>query len=85
MVPPVRGQGSPEELSAPYGVSPDPKLGVLRFEEGETSSTSVCRGNSIPFTRVLYRAGSQAGDDVFSFYISNGSILEPVKIIVHVR
>jgi hypothetical protein len=67
------------------GVSPNPKLGSLRFEEGQNSNTTVCNGKSIPFTRVLYRAGAQAGDDVFSIFVFDGSALEQVKVIIHVR
>jgi hypothetical protein len=67
-------------------VSPAPRLGTLRFEEGtEIDTKFVCKGRQLPYQRIYYRAGSVAGDHQFKIYVSDGARLQEVKVLVHVR
>lgn len=67
------------------GVDPPPKLGTVRFETGTSTHNPACPGVPIPFTRAMYHAGKAAGDDVFTLWVSNGELLEPVKVTVTIR
>lgn len=67
------------------GVDPVPKLGAVRFETGTSTRNPACPGVPIPFTRAIYQAGRSAGEDVFTLWVSNGEVLEPVKVTVTIR
>lgn len=67
-------------------VRPDPRLGSLVFKEGEEEHPELgCKSDKIPFTAVLYKAGSMAGDDKFTLYVSDGWDMQAIKVMVHVR
>ncbi|MHB2170041.1 hypothetical protein [Alsobacter sp. R-9] len=67
-------------------VRPDPRLGRLEFVEGEENHPELgCKTAKIPFSGVLYKAGPTPGEDKFTLYVSNGEVLEAIKVTVTVR
>jgi hypothetical protein len=67
------------------GIDPAPRLGTVRFETGTSTHNPACPGVPIPYTRAIYAAGKAAGQDVFTLWVSNGDVLEPVKVTIDIR
>ena len=67
------------------GIDPVPRLGTVRFETGTSTHNPACPGVPVPYTRAIYAAGKSAGEDAFTLWVSNGEVLEPIKVTVTIK